>query len=158
MNKKQVIRLNEGQLRQIVKESVRNTLSELSNKRMVELFLKKNNILDPPIEWVNDHEFCGASNCHGYIYDSEEDAYNSIVNGENKRYAIDFVESAQSDDEWVDYLIRGGVNARKAKALVKNGLWDKIVKIIVDADGPRWFLSEYSGKVYTLPNGKLLYY
>ena len=159
MNRK-LIRLTESDLHKIVKESVNKILRETvdANRMYVEQFLKKHGLYNSPLEWMSNNCFCDSHGCNGYIFDSENDATNSVLYGEDHQNAIDSVDGAQSDREWINYLIKGGVEPQLAKSIILNQEWDKVVEIIVSKDGPEWFLSDYSGQVYTLPNGKLLYY
>lgn len=124
----------------------------------VESFLKKNGLYNGPLKWYSDDCFYDSHGCDGYIFDTEDDAVESIINGENHQNAVDYVEGAQTEEEWVDYLIAGGVNPKLAKTIIANQDWDKVVTVILMHDGPEFFLSDYSGKKYKLPNGKLLYY
>ena len=113
------------------------------------------------IIWTTDHTFYNENDgSDGCIYRSEEEARKSILrpNGEHYQIAIDCVNGAQSDDEWVDYLENGGVKRKTAEKIISSQNWKKVVEIIVKSDGGEWFLSSYSGDVYELSNGYFLYY
>ena len=62
------------------------------------------------------------------------------------------------EKEWKDFLVKAGVSEEEAKGIADNANWEKVVEIVANTDGPQFFLSTYSGKVYELENGKLLYY
>lgn len=124
----------------------------------IESFLKEKGLYNAPLEWIDDNYFRDSHGFDGYIFDTEDEAVESIMDGENYQNAVDYVEGAQTDEEWVDYLISGGVNPRLAKTIIANQDWDKVVTTILMHNGPEFFLSSYSGKKYQLPNGKLLYY
>ncbi|MDO4511365.1 MAG: hypothetical protein Q4B68_06075 [Bacteroidales bacterium] len=109
-------------------------------------------------EWVSENKFIDTHGCYGYIFLTEEEAYNSVLYGQEHQYAIDNVDGAQSDEEWIEYLIHGGVPAKKAKQIIDQQNWDEVVRIIVNACGPEWFLADYSGEVYSLSDGSILYY
>ncbi len=143
-----------------VSRAIRKVLKENigTDKQMVENFLRERFNINGQIEWLNDNYFMTEDGCNGSIFNNVNEAYESVLSGENHQNAIDYVDGAQSDDDWIDYLINGGVNPEKAKQIIMNGDWNQVVQIILDADGPEWFLSTYSGEVYDLPNGQLLYY
>ena len=110
------------------------------------------------IEWLTDTYFTTKNGCNGSIFDSEEDAAKSVLSGDDHQNAVDLVEGAMGDDEWKSYLVGAGIGEDEANAIIDNNQWEKLVKIIVDNDGPKFFLSTFSGEVYDLDNGKLLYY
>lgn len=149
------IRLTESQLHQVIKESVRRILRESVNDEVEDIVSSMGSNIE---DWVNDHNFYDTHGFNGYIFNSEEEAVDAVLNGDEHQNAIDYIDGAQSEDEWVKYLIDGGVDADYANEIVENQDWDAIIKIIVDSDGPEWFLSDYSGKVHNLSNGQLLYY
>ena len=162
------IRLNEAQfnalVRKMVNESVKrimpNKEGAVDVKSMVENFLKSKNMYDPPIEWINDNTFTDRHGFDGHIYSSIEDAYNDIVSpdGDEHQNAIDSLDGAQSEEDWIDYLIHGGVDPNKARKVIMSHDWDAVIKIIIKEAGPEWFLSSYSGQVYDLDDGSLLFY
>ena len=160
---KQTIRLNEQELKHLIRESVKRVLREAENQenkqQMVTDVLKRLGVgnLDS-INWLGDNYFTMYDGSNGSVFQSEEDARNSVLHGDDHQNAVDLVYDAMTDEEWVDYLIRGGVDAKTAETIIRNQDWDKVVEIIVDADGPEWFLSTYSGEVHGLPDGSLLYY
>ena len=157
--RKNTFRLTESQLHRMIKESVRQVLKEsIDDKSIVEAFLEENEMYNAPIEWITNNKFVDAHGCDGYIFNSEDDAINSLMNGDNYQNAIDYVNTSQSEEEWVRYLINGGVKPQIANSIIQNQDWDKVIEIIIDTVGPEWFLSQYSGEVHELPNGKLLYY
>ena len=110
------------------------------------------------IEWITDTYFVTKNGCNGSIFNSEEDAAKSVLSGDDHQNAVDLVEGAMGDDEWKSYLVGAGVGEDEANAIIDNNQWEKLVKIVVDNDGPKFFLSTFSGEVYDLDNGKLLYY
>ena len=109
-------------------------------------------------EWVSPTSFIDEHGCDGYIFKSNKAAVNSILYGENKQNALDYVSGALTDEDWIQYLINGGVDEKIAKKIIKDHNWYKVVKIIVETSGPEWFLANYSGKIHFLNNGSLLYY
>ncbi len=110
------------------------------------------------IEWITDTYFVTKDGCNGSIFDSEEDAAKSVLSGDDHQNAVDLVEGAMGDDEWKTYLVGAGIGEDEANAIIDNNQWEKLVEIVVDNDGPKFFLSTFSGEVYDLDNGKLLYY
>ena len=110
------------------------------------------------IEWITDTYFATKNGCNGSIFDSEEDAAKSVLSGDDHQNAVDLVEGAMSDEDWKSYLVGAGVGEDEANAIIDNNQWEKLVEIVVDNDGPKFFLSTFSGEVYDLDNGKLLYY
>lgn len=109
-------------------------------------------------EWITNNRFTDKHGCDGSIFKSEASARRSIISGDNRQNAIDYVNGAQTDEEWIDYLVKGGVDRKKAESIINKEQWGKVVNIIVDTDGPEWFLAQYSGSVHSLSNGYLLYY
>lgn len=109
-------------------------------------------------EWITDTYFVDNNGCGGHIFKSEKAAYNAVLRGNEHQNALDYVECAMSDDEWVSYLVRGGVDKAAAEKIIERGQWNKVVKTILDADGAEWFLSQYSGTTHELSNGYILYY
>lgn len=162
------IRLNESQFKSMVKrmvmESARRVMlneeEPVDVKNMVENFLKSRNMYDPPLEWYGNNSFVDRHGFEGHIYSSIEDAYNDIVSpdGNEHQNAIDSLDGAQSEEDWIDYLIHGGVDPNKARKVIMSHDWDAVIKIIIKASGPEWFLSSYSGEVYDLDDGSLLFY
>lgn len=155
--KKNRIRLTESQLHRVIKESVKKVLREsvdIANE-VEEIVSSMGSSIE---EWYTDDNFIDIHGCAGYIFDNTEDAINAVLNGFEHQHAIDYVDGAQSDKEWIQYLIKGGVNKSTAVQVIKNHDWEQVVRIIVDKDGPEWFLSQYSGGVHSLSNGQVLYY
>ena len=154
---KQKIRINESTLRKIVAESVRRVLKEsIDIKQEVENVV---NAMGSQIErWYGDDEFIDKHGCNGYIFNDEDEARESVLNGYEHQNAVDYVDGAQTDEEWVNYLVHGGVDRNQAMQIINNGDWDSVVSIIVDVYGPEWFLSTYSGSIHRLSNGQLLYF
>lgn len=158
MNKK-LIRLTESDLHRIVKESVNRVLKEnVYNGLQQEVEQIVTSMGSNIEEWLNDTRFVDQHGCDGYIFRNEKDAVNSILYGDGHQNAIDLVDGAQSDEEWVNYLIKGGVDKNVARTVISKQDWDSVVKMIVREDGPEWFLSTYSGQVHNLSDGSLLYY
>ena len=156
---KKLIRLTESDLHRIVKESVNRVLKEsIYNGLQQEVEQIVTSIGSNIEEWLNDTCFVDQHNCYGHIFRNEEDAVNSILYGDDHQNAIYAVDGVQSDEEWVDYLIKGGIDKNIARTVISKQDWDSVVKMIVRKDGPEWFLSTYSGEVYNLSDGSLLYY
>ena len=151
------IRLTESQLHNIIRESVKRILKETTDitNEVEEIVSSMGSSIE---EWYTENNFVDIHGCEGFVFDDREDATNAILNGFEHQHAIDYVKGALSDEEWIQYLIGGGVNKRTAIQIIQNHDWEQVVQIIVDACGPEWFLSEYSGNVHSLSNGQLLYY
>lgn len=127
-------------------------------KKIVEDFLKKKGLYNGPLDWLTDNRFVDNHGCDGYIFNNSEEAIKSILSGDDHQNAVDFVDGACTDDEWIAMLIKAGYSPDSAYYIINNHKWDELVKIIVYRDGPEWFLSTYSGNGYDLPNGMILYY
>lgn len=82
--------------------------------------------------------------CDMYVFSSEYAANAYILDG----YGIDCVDGAMRDDEWVDYLINGGVEPDVAENLIATEDWQSVVEIILDSAGAAWFLTSYAGEVF----------
>ncbi|MBQ0023111.1 MAG: hypothetical protein KBT29_07725, partial [Prevotellaceae bacterium] len=151
------IRLTESQLHRVIKESVNKVLKEATDtsNEVEEIVSSMGSSIE---EWYTDNNFIDTHGCEGFVFDDAEDATNAILNGFEHQNAIDYVNGAQSDEDWIQYLIRGGVDKRTAIQIIQNNDWEQVVQIIVDKAGPEWFLSQYSGEVHSLSNGQLLYY
>lgn len=108
--------------------------------------------------WMNDNEFTDKHGCDGHVFDNSDAARESVASGFGHQNALDYVDGCIRDDEWVDYLIGGGLERDKAEEIIKAQDWEKVVSIVLKAAGPEWFLSDYDGQVHVLSNGKLLYY
>ena len=156
---KDIMAANESKLSRIVKESVNRILREnIHNDLQQEVNQIVTSMGSNIEEWLNDTCFVDQHGCVGHIFRNEEDATNSVLYGDDHQNAIDSVDGAQSDEEWVDYLIKGGVEPHLAESMIANQQWDKVIEIIVSKSGPEWFLSGYSGEVHNLSDGSLLYY
>lgn len=158
---KQRIRINESQLRRIVSESVKRCLNEMNGdsiRQEVEGIVGENG--DEIIEWYDDEYgyFKTKDGNEGFVFDSIDDAKDCVLNGDEHQHALDFVEGALTEDGWVDYLKDTGVDQVEAIRVIQNQDWEELLRIIVNAFGPEWFLSSYRGEVYGLSNGSLLYY
>ncbi len=143
-----------------IKETPRRVLMETQeeNHTIVDKFLNDIGWKNGQLEWTSENTFVDAHGFNGYIFDTEEEAEESVLNGDEHQNAIDYVNGAQTDEDWIKYLIKGGVNPSMAERIINNGDWNSVVNIIVDKEGPEFFLSTYSGRVNELPNGKLLYF
>ena len=82
--------------------------------------------------------------CDMYVFKSDKHANAYILDG----YGVDYVSGAMSDDEWVDYLINGGVEPEAAEDLIERHDWQGVVEVILDTAGAEWFLASYSGEVF----------
>lgn len=156
---KQRFRINESHLRRIVSESVKRCLNEMNGdsiRQEVEGIVRKRG--NKITEWYGDGHFQTEDGCDGFIFASSYDAKNSVLNGDEHQFAIDCLEDGQTDEEWIDYLTKGGVSSNDARRIIQNHDWDEVVRIIVKACGPEWFLSTYSGEVHSLSDGSLLYF
>ena len=108
-----------------------------------------------PFEWYNNHfqDFHGAD---GYIFKSELAARRHVLRNIDEFGSL--CQSVQSDQTWVDMLVGIGMRKNGAWRIVKNGWWKTVVRKMLDAYGPSYFLSTYSGSVSVMDNGSLLYY
>lgn len=154
------IQVNETKIAKIVAESVKKVLKEIEDgsdiKQEVEEYV---HAMGSQIEqWSCDYVFVDKHGCNGFIYNNEEEAKQSVLNGEEHQNAMDYVKDAQSPEDWIGYLVEGGIDENQAINMVRNGDWNGIVNVIVDKEGPEWFLSQYSGQVHELTNGQLLYF
>lgn len=109
-------------------------------------------------EWINDTSFVDTHGFDGSIFDTYEDAEASVLHGDDHQNALDCVEGAMSDNDWISFLIASGVPEKEAIDIVNQERWNDIVEVIVAQNGPSWFLSPYSGTCTILEDGKLLYY
>lgn len=151
-------RLKESTLRGMIREAVEDALGggNDSVRAEVEAIVEK---MGSHIEgWFSEHRFCDDHGFVGSIYNSEEEAEEDILNGDEHQNAIDDVEVAMTEEDWVDYLEHCGYNIQQAKDIIYSGAWGKLVEIIVGNEGPQFFLATYSGKVHSLSNGMVLYY
>ena len=92
--------------------------------------------------------------CSAYIFQTEKEAFDYCLD----EIGPDYCECAMRDEDWVSYLIKGGVNPSLAKRIIRNGDWKEVTRIILDSEGPEFFLSSYSGQSWYLDNGKILYW
>ena len=151
-------RLTESTLRGMIREAVEDALGSGNDsvRAEVEAIVEK---MGSHIEgWFSEHRFCDDHGFVGSIYNSEEEAEEDILNGDEHQNAIDDVENAMTEEDWVDYLEHCGYNIQQAKDIIYSGAWGKLVEIIVGNEGPQFFLATYSGKVHSLSNGMVLYY
>ena len=151
-------RLKESTLRGMIREAVEDALGggNDSVRAEVEAIVEK---MGSHIEgWFSEHRFCDDHGFVGSIYNSEEEAEEDILNGDEHQNAIDDVENAMTEEDWVDYLEHCGYNIQQAGDIIRSGAWGKLVEIIVGNEGPQFFLAQYSGKVHDLSNGMVLYY
>lgn len=104
---------------------------------------------------VDDYHFYGEredgllaepeiDGCDMYVFKTEPEAKKYILDG----YGVECVDGAMRDDEWVDYLINGGVEPEAAEDLIARQDWQGVVEVILDTAGAEWFLSAYSGEVF----------
>lgn len=154
---KKTYRLTESKLRNMVREAVEEVLNGSEDvKAEVEAIVEK---MGSHIEeWVSDNRFYDVHGCDGSIYNSEEEAEEDILNGSEHQNAVDYVEGAMTEEDWIDYLDKCGFNRNQAEDIIRSGAWGKLVEIIVGNEGAQFFLAQYSGKVHDLSNGQVLYY
>lgn len=154
---KKTYRLTESKLRNMVREAVEEVLNGSEDvKAEVEAIVEK---MGSHIEeWVSDNRFYDVHGCDGSIYNSEEEAEEDILNGSEHQNAVDYVEGAMTEEDWIDYLDKCGFDRNQAGDIIRSGAWGKLVEIIVGNEGPQFFLAQYSGKVHDLSNGMVLYY
>lgn len=108
------------------------------------------------IKWINDTCFITKDGNNGCVFDNEIDAEKSVLTGENHKKALEFVKN--SDMVWKIYLQEAGFSSKEAKQIIDNEQWDELVEIILNYDGPEFFLSTFSGMSHSLDNDKVLYY
>lgn len=154
---KKTYRLTESKLRNMVREAVEEVLNGSEDvKAEVEAIVEK---MGSHIEeWVSDNRFYDVHGCDGSVYNSEEEAEEDILNGSEHQNAVDYVEGAMTEEDWIDYLDKCGFDKQQAVDIIRSGAWGKLVEIIVGNEGPQFFLAQYSGKVHDLSNGQVLYY
>jgi hypothetical protein len=136
------------------------TLTPIQREVMAEL-KERYGIDTGNITWGSDNYFCNdADGCNGSVYKSEEEARRSILSptGDNHQNALDFVEDAMGDEEWIGFLENCGINRRTAEKIISGGNWKKVVEIVVKNEGAKFFLSTYSGGTFELGNGYIVYF
>lgn len=151
-------RLTESKLRSIIREAVEDALNINDDpvKSEVEAIVEK---MGSHIEeWVSENRFFDNHNCDGSVYNSEEEAIEDILNGSEHQNAVDYVEGAMTEEDWIRYLDSCGYNKQQAEDIIYSGAWGKLVEILIGNEGPEFFLATYSGKAHDLSNGKVLYY
>lgn len=110
-----------------------------------------------PTEWHTRNNFTDCHGCDGWIFKTERAAVRYIY-GEGLQMFIDSVNSACSEEEWLKILTASGFKKKSVTRVLKEGDWKKVVKMMTQTQGPRFFLSEFSGQVNELSDGSLLYY
>lgn len=129
-----------------------------ANKEIVESYMKENGWKSIE-EWMSDNRFVDKCGFDGYVFKDYDEAIMSLRDGgENRQNAINFAESAGTEEDWVKWLFGCGVDEDVARSLVENGEWGEVVDWMLEEYGPEWFLSSYSGSMYDLPDGTLLFY
>lgn len=151
-------RLTESTLRGMIREAVEDALGGGNDSVRAEVEAIVEKMGSHIEEWVSENRFFDNHNCDGSVYNSEEEAEEDILNGDEHQNAIDYVEGAMTEEDWVDYLEHCGYNRQQAEDIIYSGAWGKLVEIIVGNEGPQFFLATYSGKVHELSNGMVLYY
>ena len=108
-----------------------------------------------PFEWYNNHfqDYHGAD---GYIF-KDEQAARCYVTSDIHEYGST-LQSAYSDDAWVDMLVGAGMRRCDARRIVNQGRWETVARKMLGYYGPAYFLATYSGSVAVLSDGSLLYY
>lgn len=129
-----------------IKSEVEQFVREFSNGHQIE-------------QWLSDNRFVDDHGFDGYIFNDEMEAEESILNGENHQNAIDYVDGATTEEEWIQILDKHSkAGTQYVRNIVEQGQWDKVVELILQIDGPAFFLAPYSGKTHDLSNGQILYY
>lgn len=122
-----------------------NKVLEALNELLVDTRKEKEEIFN--FEYFGENGLVATAEidgCTAWVFNDEKDAYNYVLN----EYGPDYVESALPYDEWVSYLINGGVDEDEAESIIANGDWRAVTEIILDADGVEWFLGAYYGEVW----------
>ena len=122
------------------------------SRKKVESFIKACGFDSGKLNWVNDSSFYDEHGCNGYLFKDTEEATKSILKGENRQNAIDYVSGALNDEDWVNLLVYGNndIDTETARKLVADKEWGILVDIIVEKCGATFFLSDYSGSYYYL--------
>ena len=107
-------------------------------------------------EWHDTNRFVDECGCHGYIFKNERAARRYVLSDIHE-YGSE-CESASPDETWISIMVGTGMTLRGATNLIKRGDWENVARRMLNACGPSYFLSTYSGQVATLDNGSLLYY
>ena len=110
-----------------------------------------------PVEWYSRNNFVDGCNCEGWIFKSEKAATRYIY-GDGLQMFMDFCDGACTEEDWINILIKQGFTKRQASKVINEKDWKKVVRMMTQTEGPRFFLSQYSGQVNTLSDGSLLYY
>lgn len=116
------------------------------------------NFNQKPYEWLTSNRFVDHHGCDGYIFKNERAARRYVL-GDIHEKGFE-CESACSDDDWINILQGIGMSKRYARETVEKGRWEKVARRMLDAYGPSYFLSTYSGQVAILDDDdcSLLYY
>lgn len=151
-----------SQIRNLVRESIQRLINENENmdvKSEVEQFVQEFSNGHQIEQWLSDNRFVDDHGFDGYIFNDEMEAEESILNGENHQNAIDYVDGATTEEEWIQMLDKHSkAGTQYVTNIVRQGQWDKVVELILQIDGPAFFLAPYSGKTHDLSNGQILYY
>ena len=108
-----------------------------------------------PFEWYNNH-FQDNHGCDGYIFKSELAARRYVLSDIHEHGNL--CQSVFNDHAWVNMLVGVGMRKHDARRIVMNGRWETVARKMLDAHGPSFFLSTYSGSVSVMDDGSLLYY
>ena len=124
-------------------------------RQEVEAYIAEN-FNQKPDEWHDTNRFVDDCGFHGYIFKNERAARRYVLSDIHE-YGSE-CESAVDYKTWINILVNIGMTLRWAKEYVQRGLWEKVARKMLDACGPSYFLSTYSGQVHDLSDGSLLYY
>ena len=107
-------------------------------------------------EWYTANTFDGCCGCSGHVFRSELAAVRYIY-GEGLQMYMDYCDSACTESDWINILSKY-YSRKKAERVINAHNWAEVVRMMTKAEGPAFFLSEYSGRVNELSNGYLLYF
>ena len=110
-----------------------------------------------PTEWHTRGNFTDCHGCDGWIFKSEKAATRYIY-GDGLQIFMDYCNGACTEEDWLNILMASGFKKSTVKKVLHEGDWKKVVRMMTQTAGPRFFLSQYSGQVNTLSDGSLLYY
>lgn len=84
------------------------------------------------------------SGCDAYIFGSEEDAENYVLDG----YGADFCNGAAERDYWFRGLVGSGYSEEEANDILDRNDWQTVAESVLKSQGAEWFFGGYFGEVF----------
>lgn len=147
---KRKIRLTEGDLRRIVKQSVRRVLRESANNDIIQCLAKEYNADPQSIRQRGKNNFEVPINgqYHDvFVFNNEQEACDYLW----REWDIaEYCENAAPTDYWMHGA---------SDCFDENGVpdWNCVAQTVLDTEGPAWFLDGYDGQGTILDNGMIAY-